>query len=744
MGSCCRRMCNALVERSLRDDDPPAQAHLKRIIVPVAAAGSFIMPILFLAYCRAGDQCIGKFDDVAILECWAVCLGGLCAIFTRAPTRNVVDGMVFGSVFGILLLDWCQAAELQPRMWAWALLSLSALHVADGMPLVENFTLYLVTVWLLAERLLNAAGVDMYTVAFLGNGKPLPAPCDCASPPCPVDVTTAVGNSIGTLFVYLAVAFMTRGFANGLRAQMRLMVSSIDVVEQVTMHLSRYEVDEAAHAIYLAGVEDALPPDLQEHCTRLVDNLRSYRPYLPQSCLPDSQELDDAESIAGAESSGDASTLPPQTTVISFTGYSGATPPESPRVPHSPHSSKDLEDTFSPSSSQPAGGRHRSNSIHSDRRSPGMTWNSRYPSVLVDPHRMHSRMSSRSSLNRGSIARGTSMMSVAMSPRGRAVRAPSHSHPGGGSGAVVAVPKPKTACLLLSNLTGFLMRIAGAHPGNLQLVINQECELFVECINQSKGVVDLLNVDHHYASFGAARPCTSRNMAAARAASLLHKRTPHTRQGSTGANDRVVALCAGHGVCGDFGATVKRFMSVGPVCTVLLAAERLATAWEVCTVANGLVADDVSQVYELRLREGICIIKSSPFPKPVLLWQVDAERAANAAGPEEWMYELQKQAQGRWEGYNRAHDLWIQGKPSNALAAASNAAQTPADAEVEAALQQLIERIGHSASGVLHVQELRAVTPSVLPPVAKRLVRHGTTPTMESSRGDSCSVKDVL
>eukprot|EP00665_Eupelagonemidae_sp_cell47_P005141 gene5141-biopygen3188 len=56
---------------------------------------------------------------------------------------------------------------------------------------------------------------------------------------------------------------------------------SIDAAEAVGEHLAEYNTD-AARALVDGAEGDVLPPRLRRALRQLVDNLQSYRPFLPQ------------------------------------------------------------------------------------------------------------------------------------------------------------------------------------------------------------------------------------------------------------------------------------------------------------------------------------------------------------------------------------------------------------------------------------------------------------------------------
>eukprot|EP01063_Lacrimia_lanifica_P038216 TRINITY_DN8059_c0_g1_i1.p1 TRINITY_DN8059_c0_g1~~TRINITY_DN8059_c0_g1_i1.p1 ORF type:complete len:542 (+),score=110.42 TRINITY_DN8059_c0_g1_i1:235-1626(+) len=68
------------------------------------------------------------------------------------------------------------------------------------------------------------------------------------------------------------------------------------MAERIAECLSAFDLD-AAEDLLNDSVAAKLPPTLQETFARILSNLRLYRPYLPASCLPQPQDIQDTVSI---------------------------------------------------------------------------------------------------------------------------------------------------------------------------------------------------------------------------------------------------------------------------------------------------------------------------------------------------------------------------------------------------------------------------------------------------------------
>eukprot|EP00756_Hemistasia_phaeocysticola_P001436 Hpha_TRINITY_DN11013_c0_g2::TRINITY_DN11013_c0_g2_i1::g.92697::m.92697 len=121
--------------------------------------------------------------------------------------------------------------------------------------------------------------------------------CECANPPCARGVINAIAEFGWLALLLLGDFYLTRGFCHGLDAQIRKMRSTVKVSGAVAERLARYDVDEAQEKIEWAKEKKELPQEMANSFLQLVENLRSYKAYLPQSCLVSDTEEDEDTTL---------------------------------------------------------------------------------------------------------------------------------------------------------------------------------------------------------------------------------------------------------------------------------------------------------------------------------------------------------------------------------------------------------------------------------------------------------------
>eukprot|EP00755_Sulcionema_specki_P009764 Sspe_Gene.44613::Locus_21883_Transcript_1_1_Confidence_1.000_Length_1922::g.44613::m.44613 len=97
---------------------------------------------------------------------------------------------------------------------------------------------------------------------------------------------------------------MTRFFAQSMMREKAQMELSISVAQSIALALTKFDLAQADSLIDQASSGEVnLPEDLHNAFVTLISNLKTYKPYLPQSCLPE-----ECEGMSPAEvpfSSGD-------------------------------------------------------------------------------------------------------------------------------------------------------------------------------------------------------------------------------------------------------------------------------------------------------------------------------------------------------------------------------------------------------------------------------------------------------
>ena len=115
--------------------------------------------------------------------------------------------------------------------------------------------------------------------------------CGCGDPPCPPSVINSVNVTIIALLIFLLDFYFTSSFARQVWEEKRRLERSVIIVQEVAMCLAAFDTESAS--ALLTEHNATLPEDMQRALVTVLDNLQSYRPFLPESLFNMQAEGDD-------------------------------------------------------------------------------------------------------------------------------------------------------------------------------------------------------------------------------------------------------------------------------------------------------------------------------------------------------------------------------------------------------------------------------------------------------------------
>eukprot|EP00756_Hemistasia_phaeocysticola_P019056 Hpha_TRINITY_DN15635_c3_g1::TRINITY_DN15635_c3_g1_i3::g.101903::m.101903 len=293
MGGCCSWMEGLVVRKS----DTPEDAHIKRLLFPAAMFFlCFILPVSLFGFSR------GSWERIVLIFNMLVQFIFVAGVaFNLAPARRLVDVYLITGAVGVCLLDIISFAHSSVfRSWFFVVLVLDLALVFSR----DHIPSFVIPCVLLYLSLLTVESIHRYGITDLGywGSSVEDNACNCASPPCSRAAFTAIYTFITSTVVLLLDFWFTRGFANNLTIQLRSIQASVEVSERVAAALAEYNVDAAETAI---AADTDLPSGLRVSYKQLLYNLRSYKAYLPHSCLVREEDPDLPAVECAREPTGD-------------------------------------------------------------------------------------------------------------------------------------------------------------------------------------------------------------------------------------------------------------------------------------------------------------------------------------------------------------------------------------------------------------------------------------------------------
>ena len=256
------------------------------------------------------------------LRRWSTIGGAVTSLFAVVHIlckRKLTTPVVVGVCYVIALIVFC--ADLLARCngdtyWASLVLVVDVLLV---MRVPTGYTAGLVgvvLVWLAVMTLEESFRFGIFDLpglvpqdGELGRRAYVEERSSCDQLPC---AKPAVTVTLGAVLVFVGDFIATRGFARAILKEQATMERTINTVQEIASLLAGYDVEGVAEMLKVH--EAALPEGMRDALQSIEENLRKYKAYLPQTCLPfeeedvneDSESSVDGSSVSRSDSSQSA------------------------------------------------------------------------------------------------------------------------------------------------------------------------------------------------------------------------------------------------------------------------------------------------------------------------------------------------------------------------------------------------------------------------------------------------------
>ena len=212
-------------------------------------------------------------------------------------TSRVVAPLYFVTI-GIILWD-LDARAVSASKWPVLVLIIDALLVMQVHRYYSLGLVCFIVMWLLLLAVEESFRFGLYDLPGLpeqegkyGRKYYKNLQFSCEKLPCPGDFPPATLGS--ALSVFVLDFIITRGFATEVLKEQASMEKTINAVQEIASLLAKYDVEKVAEL--LEEHEHELPEGMTVALRALEANLRSYKAYLPQTCLLVGEAAEDQQS----------------------------------------------------------------------------------------------------------------------------------------------------------------------------------------------------------------------------------------------------------------------------------------------------------------------------------------------------------------------------------------------------------------------------------------------------------------
>ena len=219
----------------------------------------------------------------------------LCVLKLQ-PTESFMQLMCCAHCVPLLMTDLVASLTLRSPHWPLFVLLTDILLVCETKPSTSVAVVCFCSFWLVVNAVERTSRFGMYNFEWgvASQESRRQDICNCETLPCARTVFQAVAT-LGSQLMVLVIDFMcTRGFAYTVLEEKKRILASIDTANHIATSLSKFDLELASELLALAEI----PEELKSSFERILANLKSYRPYLPQSCFANESELEgDRESV---------------------------------------------------------------------------------------------------------------------------------------------------------------------------------------------------------------------------------------------------------------------------------------------------------------------------------------------------------------------------------------------------------------------------------------------------------------
>ena len=254
---------------------------------------------------------------------WIGSLVGMGAVLCKVPlnTKIVVLSLYAGTL-GVLLWDF-DARTLSDDRWVILVLVIDTLLVMRVPTFYTSGLVGFVVLWLSVLGVEESFRFGLFDLPGLppqegeyGREYYHNKAHDCGKMPCPIPFPPR--DMIVGVSVFVIDFVITRGFAREVLKEQAAMERTINAVQEIASLLAGYDVEKVAEL--LEEHEHELPQGMTVALRALEKNLRSYKAYLPQTCLLGGARTDE-------DNAGECTSVPASDTQVSVSSCSSVSSP---------------------------------------------------------------------------------------------------------------------------------------------------------------------------------------------------------------------------------------------------------------------------------------------------------------------------------------------------------------------------------------------------------------------------------
>ena len=297
------KVCCCCLNAAIKKDDSPLQIKRKKVFTLISVAG-IITTMFGLPHAFTSGLYSSVISAVLNLMIHIYSLIFLCVLKYQATDGYIQVTCLFYCI-SVTMGDFTSSLTQGTPAWPLFVLITDVLLLAESPPKTSATAVIFCCTWLTvrsAERIFRFGLFD-FSWGVPDQATRRDSLCGCETMPCSVPFAEDVAALAGEMLVFVLDFLCTRGFALSVLEEKRRILASIDTANHIAKSLSRFDLEMASELLD----EAVIPDELKLSFELILANLKSYRPYLPQSCFPEAEpEVEQSQhtSCGVSETSG--------------------------------------------------------------------------------------------------------------------------------------------------------------------------------------------------------------------------------------------------------------------------------------------------------------------------------------------------------------------------------------------------------------------------------------------------------
>ena len=272
--------CSSCINRIIKESDTELDVIRKKLLVITALVG---LPLTLLTALVSYEKKMLVFFACVLYLCGQIPTL-LYLFWYRGQATNLLIGFFCAMIsFGIALMEIDGSAMKTFQAWPMFVLIIDVLLACQTPNKMTYSVIAFVIFLILATESENVFRFGLYDFEWGENSQEFRrSKYECDNLPCREPFIDGASRFVALLGIFLCDFLCTRSFASSAIAEKKRILASIEAANYIAVSLSRFDLESASQLLE----EVEIPTQLKGAFDKILCNLRTYKPYLPQSCLP--------------------------------------------------------------------------------------------------------------------------------------------------------------------------------------------------------------------------------------------------------------------------------------------------------------------------------------------------------------------------------------------------------------------------------------------------------------------------